>query len=201
MDEPSVDLRVKKTKHAIKEQFIKLLSEKNFTHITIKDITEKALIGRGTFYLHYKDKYDLLSQIIKEEIQLLLKNLEPEKALNYGRLKEKLVIEYITKILKHIRDHHLFFKVMFLNEGVVGFRQQLKRAMVGKVKENPHFTNSVDPVNLEVTVTFVSSGILGVLEWWIKEDMPLDPDSLASKLQSIISRGPAETNGFRVIRE
>ncbi|MFD2616361.1 TetR/AcrR family transcriptional regulator [Terrilactibacillus laevilacticus] len=201
MDHPSVDLRIKKTKHAIKEQFIKLLAEKNFTHITIKDITEKALIGRGTFYLHYKDKYDLLSQIIKKEIQLLLKNLEPEKALNYGRLKEKLVIEYITKMLTHIRDHHLFFKVMFINEGVVGFRQQLKKAMVGKVKENPHFMNSADPIDLEVTVTFVSSGILGVLEWWIKADMPLDPDVLASKLQSIISRGPAETNGFRVITE
>ena len=54
----AVDRRVRKTQSAIKKAFIQLLKQKDLDHITIHDITEAADINRGTFYLHYEDKYD-----------------------------------------------------------------------------------------------------------------------------------------------
>ena len=54
------DLRKIKTHRAIDQAFTKLIAEKGFEAITIKDISEAALINRGTFYMHYADKYDLL---------------------------------------------------------------------------------------------------------------------------------------------
>ncbi|RIL83445.1 TetR/AcrR family transcriptional regulator, partial [Staphylococcus cohnii] len=47
------DRRVRKTQNAIKHAFIQLLNEKDLDKITISDITHKADINRGTFYLHY----------------------------------------------------------------------------------------------------------------------------------------------------
>jgi len=40
--------------------FIEIASKKSFNKISVKDITEVAHISRGTFYLHYLDKFDLL---------------------------------------------------------------------------------------------------------------------------------------------
>ncbi|WP_326027566.1 TetR/AcrR family transcriptional regulator [Staphylococcus pseudoxylosus] len=60
------DRRVRKTKNAIKQAFIKLLAEKELERITIQDITTLADVNRGTFYLHYEDKYILLSDIEDE---------------------------------------------------------------------------------------------------------------------------------------
>ena len=60
------DRRVRKTKNAIKQAFIKLLAEKELERITIQDITTLADINRGTFYLHYEDKYLLLSDLEDE---------------------------------------------------------------------------------------------------------------------------------------
>lgn len=59
----AVDRRVRKTQSAIKKAFIQLLKQKDLDHITIHDITEAADINRGTFYLHYEDKYDLLEKM------------------------------------------------------------------------------------------------------------------------------------------
>ncbi len=57
------DRRVRKTKSAIKHAFIQLLKEQNIENITVQDIADKADINRGTFYLHYEDKYLLLTDM------------------------------------------------------------------------------------------------------------------------------------------
>ena len=46
------DLRVTRTREAIRSRFLDLLLQKNFNDITVKDIAAAANIGRGTFYLH-----------------------------------------------------------------------------------------------------------------------------------------------------
>lgn len=58
----SNEARVLQTKRMIRDALTLLMEEKGFEGITVRDLAEKAAINRGTFYLHYKDKYDLLEQ-------------------------------------------------------------------------------------------------------------------------------------------
>ncbi|MBK3720378.1 DNA-binding transcriptional regulator EnvR [Staphylococcus arlettae] len=60
------DRRVRKTRTAIKSAFIDLLRHKDLDKITVRDITTAADVNRGTFYLHYEDKYLLLSDMENE---------------------------------------------------------------------------------------------------------------------------------------
>ena len=53
------DLRVKKTKSALKKALSELLKEKTFDKITIMEICERAMVNRVTFYSHYNDKQGL----------------------------------------------------------------------------------------------------------------------------------------------
>lgn len=52
-----------KTKENIQKSFLQLLKEQPFMKVSVRDITAFAKINRGTFYLHYEDKFDLLHQI------------------------------------------------------------------------------------------------------------------------------------------
>ena len=61
-----VDRRVRRTKKLLKESLATLLLEKKLNDITVKEIVELADINRGTFYLHYRDVYDMLSKIENE---------------------------------------------------------------------------------------------------------------------------------------
>ena len=60
------DLRVIKTRENIESAFLNLLDEKDFTHITVTEILGRCRIAKGTFYYHYRDKYDLAEQIINK---------------------------------------------------------------------------------------------------------------------------------------
>lgn len=67
----TMDLRIKRTQSAIKKSFFELVEKKGFEHISVKDITDNAMISRNTFYLHYSDKYDLLNKICNDLMRTL----------------------------------------------------------------------------------------------------------------------------------
>jgi AcrR family transcriptional regulator len=62
----SADLRVRRTRALLQKALIELTTEKGFSDVTVRDITERAMVNRSTFYHHYLDKYDLLNQYIEE---------------------------------------------------------------------------------------------------------------------------------------
>ena len=70
------DERVIKTKKLIKTALSELIQEKGFDHVSITDLTQRANINRGTFYLHYQDKYDLLEKFENEVLDDINKNAE-----------------------------------------------------------------------------------------------------------------------------
>lgn len=60
------DKRVVKTKKNLKLTLKKLMNEEPFEKITVKEICERAITSRITFYNYYSDKYSLLEDIFKD---------------------------------------------------------------------------------------------------------------------------------------
>ena len=73
------DLRIRRTRGAIREAFVALMQEKEYAAITVTDISEMAGINRKTFYAHYEAKEQLLSQLIDEMFSDLLGTLMYKK--------------------------------------------------------------------------------------------------------------------------
>lgn len=70
--ETKLDPRVVRSRQAIIDAFILLSEAKPFENITVKDITEKALVNRATFYNHFLDKYDLMEKAIQDVVRVNL---------------------------------------------------------------------------------------------------------------------------------
>ena len=64
-----------KTKRSIKNAFLKLRSKKSIEQITIKELSEEAEISKATFYLHYRDIYDLSDTLGIEIIENMVKGI------------------------------------------------------------------------------------------------------------------------------
>ena len=67
-----MDKREIKTKRSIKNAFLKLRSKKSIEQITVKELAEEAEISKATFYLHYRDIYDLSDTLGTEVIENIL---------------------------------------------------------------------------------------------------------------------------------
>lgn len=73
MEQTKIDPRTRRTRKLIIDSFLTLSSKYEFHEISVKDITEEAMINRATFYNHFIDKYDLLEQVISERLQFNLR--------------------------------------------------------------------------------------------------------------------------------
>jgi AcrR family transcriptional regulator len=69
MQEPTLDRRTRYTVMVIREAFFELFREVGFNKMTVADICRRADINRGTFYLHYEDKFALLDALIDEALE------------------------------------------------------------------------------------------------------------------------------------
>ena len=78
-----MDLRIERTRRSIINAFIELRAKKPIEKITIKELSETALINKATFYSHYNDIYDLSEQLEKEAVDMVLKNIpHPENLIS-----------------------------------------------------------------------------------------------------------------------
>ncbi len=101
----AADLRVVKTERSIREAFIKLRAAKPTNKITVKELCEEALINKATFYLHYKDIYELSDMLENKLITDCLATISDEDA---GSL-EKVVFDFAKAFSSQSALFHILF--------------------------------------------------------------------------------------------
>ena len=81
MNQGQTDRRVRRTRTRLQQAMLELLQEKDARSITVRELTQRADVNRGTFYAHYKDVFDLLDQMeaeLFERLSSLLSSYAPE---------------------------------------------------------------------------------------------------------------------------
>jgi Transcriptional regulator len=170
-----MDRRIQKTRQAIMNSFVDLLTEKGFDKITINDIADRANINRGTVYLHYVDKFDLLDKCIETYVELLLQHCANTSDTSFNVIALQSIFEYLEKNIT-------IYRLLFSNEGAGYFRKRLysiiAQELTGVIAlkpENNKFLN-------DVTIHFLASGFIGVLEWWVNNSMPCNVQEITDLL-------------------
>jgi len=106
-----VDRRIGRTRQVLKEGFIAVMREKGFPSVSVKDIADRANVNRGTFYIHYQDKYMLLDEIVRERfLQLLRTSLPPNPRWNRDTLSSiiRTVLQCFEKKYRHLPPSSCF---------------------------------------------------------------------------------------------
>ena len=76
--EKNLDLRIRKTRRAIRSGLVKACQAKPYAHVSVTDICSASMVSRTTFYDHYTDKDALLAEVVSfllEEITPALEGL------------------------------------------------------------------------------------------------------------------------------
>ena len=107
MAEKRVDRRIRRTKRLLRQALAELMNEKEFKDITVKEITERADLNRGTFYFHYTDTYDLKDKIENELVDVFRESLDsyqPTEDNGFGaRIHSGELVYYPDTVPRHHR--------------------------------------------------------------------------------------------------
>lgn len=181
----------RRTKQLIQESFMQILEEKSFESITVGDITKKAQINRGTFYLHYKDKFDLLDKIEQQLFEDLGKRID-ELQTNYSATDtfEKGQEQLAAALFRSIKMHSPMLKILLNNHGRAGFHIRFRDAFSEKVRVNLEKNESFYAnfnVPMEYFLSFITSAFLGLIEQWVLNGVDKTPQEMTAIYIEIIS--------------
>lgn len=188
------DRRVRKTKNAIKQAFIKLLAEKELERITIQDITTLADINRGTFYLHYEDKYILLSDLEDEFIDDLAEEIGTFKLVLQGSNLEDFAKIFSKKILKniilHIQKDIDFYLLIFKLDRKSHLEDKISELIYVNMAKNINNKTKISGIPLDYFHSYVSGATISFIKHWVQDKNRMDPDVVVDYLFKIIFNGP-----------
>ena len=163
MKEEILDRRVRKTRRQLKECLTRLLKEKKIQDITVRELAEMADINRGTFYLHYKDVFDLMDQIKNE------------------------LIEEVESVLTHHPVPELVARPSLALSELFPLVQE--NAEIVSIKGCLDLKYSSDPDTLAAFSAFIVSGCVGTVQYWIESGMKESTEQMAILTEDFILKG------------
>lgn len=180
------DRRVRKTKKAITHALAELLQEKPLNSISVREISDVADINRGTFYLHYRDVYDMVEQLQNETFEKFNKIVDAhEHANNKNELFPMLV-----ELFNLLAENAEFAKVLIGKNGDAAFVDKLK-----KITREKCFTDAKKMFNIENNdefeyfYHFIVSGCIGIFSAWLTNGMTETPTEMAKLTKLFILNG------------
>jgi AcrR family transcriptional regulator len=188
------DRRVLRTREAIRDAMIDLIEERGFEAISIKDIADRANINRGTFYLHFHDKYDLLDQTEKEIIENLREILKDAGGLNmdaYSLSDEPIPV--MVSLFIYIKEQARLMHAILGLKANPNFQNRVKTAIEKNIFDWGIFTQKRMADLLvpgEYLVAYVAAAHMGVVQAWLERGCRESPGQMARILARMSFHGP-----------
>jgi AcrR family transcriptional regulator len=200
MKKVSNDRRTIRTKKMIRSALAELIDEKGFINISVTDLTQRADINRGTFYLHYVDKYDLLEKIENEIIQEIedeTKHLDSVNMMNIDTTNEPL--PFMVKLFEYFRENSVIIKSILGPKGNPTFDRKIKKFIETNLFEkqkSKSFNVDQAVISEEYFIQYILSADLGVIQHWLEKGMKESPDEMALMLARMSLLGPLRAVGM-----
>jgi len=179
-----LDRRAARTRRIIRETFLTLLKSKGVGQITVAEITRLSDLGRGTFYLHYKDVFDLYDSIESELCDDLVRLFDEA----YPSSDPKNLIKFVDGMTRYVDEHRDIFMILTRQENKGQVFATIKKAFNKKVlAQPPELYSYVFDV---VEAMFAVSGVVGVIEEWVVGELPLSRRQLYRMVLRVLIRIP-----------
>ncbi len=178
--------RVTETKERIRDAFFELYATKKIEKISIKEITDKAQLNRGTFYVYYKDIYDLLEKTENELIEELVVKV---KEIITGILRDENIDPFLPP-LEFYQRYSKFLRVLLGANGDPNFIHKMKtiiKKTLGDLFQKEKIPNVE---NMEYVMEYISSAQIGIISFWLMNDMALPISELGNMIKTITLHGP-----------
>jgi len=199
MDEDSVDRRIVRTKISIREALVALIEEKGFDAISVRDISARADINRGTFYLHYRDKFDLLEQTeagIIQDVEEIILQANSLNLADFNSTDKPLPV--VVSMFEYFQENAALMHAVFGLGGDFAFLTRIRQTVEKNLKLG--FLAGIRAVNFLVPadylISYLISAHFGVIQIWLQNGCRETPKEMAIILSKLSWDGPIRSTGF-----
>ena len=176
------------------EAFLELIGKKDFAYITVKEICEKSGVNRSTFYLHYETVGDLLEESAQHIIDQFVASMPHDPVDFLEKLPDRpldelylITPEYLMPYLTYIKEHRRIFKATVEQASalrMIDAYQKLSRHVFIPISNR----FGVPPEDQKYVLQFHISGLMAIINEWLKDDCRDSIEHIISVMQRCIHR-------------
>ena len=201
-----VDRRVNRTRRQLREALFNLILEKGYDAVTVEEITARADVGRTTFYLHYHDKEDLLMESIGELVDDLIEQMArfpmEEWKLERGSAGSA-PSPAIVLPFQHVASNARLYQIVLRGDGTYSVSRRLREIIVQASAEMARVLLERDElgalnsqVPMDVFMNYIAGAWLGLITWWLENEMPYPAEQIAGMFQRMVVQGAPDALGL-----
>lgn len=187
------------TRAKIKRALTELMREKGFDSLTVSDITRRAGINRGTFYLHYVDKFDALDQLEEQLIESLRAALvRTDSARDAKAACDFFPYPVLLEALTLVAADFDFVAVISGKGGDPEFHSKLKAVINGLLDQGLELTHSAvrcDKFAYEYARELTISHVMCIINLWLERGGAESPEEVARMIVAAKDVCPSELVG------
>ena len=169
------DRRILRTRSALRSAFRALIKEKPYEEITIEELTERANVGRTTFYLHYRDKESLLLEDFEKVMFAQAEQISPQPLVKaFSRDGDNIV----GAVLALVHENADLFQAITSEQSNKVFRRFHEihtQAVARLIQFSPAVRQHInDDFPLDFILNYYSGALWSCIVWWIEQDFQPD---------------------------
>ncbi len=179
-----MDRRQKKTRDAIFNAFMELLSKENYNQITVQEIIDAADVGRSTFYAHFETKDYLLKEFCEELFDHMIETAHG----HYTDAHREAGGSIFLHLLIHIKENNQNIATLLSsqnNDIFMGyFKNGLKEVIMSQYGDSDLVKKSGLPE--DYLVNHISTSFVATVYWWIEHKMKEPPEVIEGYFEATL---------------
>lgn len=184
--ETKQDRRVVRTKQQIRQALLELLSEKSEKSISVRELSQRAGINRGTFYIHYKDTHDLVEQLVAEGSEKLMAVCKRHPPVQTPRQS----YPFLTDLFETLQSDPQLFGILLGATGSLEYADRICTMLQENFLDDLLAVfYSADPKQRKFASGFIVAGCLHLALMWLRSGMKETPDEIAYMAGRVIMHG------------
>lgn len=173
--ERETDRRIRKTKNSIRESFMELIMEKNFSEITVKEIASRADISRRTFYMHYTS-IDAILDEMNAELSQRVQQLFYNRDFTHAQMSD--IKDLFCELNKILNRNYAFYKRLCSLDSYGFFVQMLNLILKDIIATTLEQTFHLEEQAKHAYSEYISGGIISLYVNWLRTDSNFTLDQL-----------------------
>jgi AcrR family transcriptional regulator len=182
-----MDRRQKRSREAIFEAFNTLITQKKYSDITVQDITDRANVGRSTFYAHFDTKDALLREMCTDLFNHVVRDHDAAERTHDFSGEANDANSIITHIFYHMRDNRCNIVGILNGESGSLFLHFFEQYLIDVFKNELHGKLRQVDVPEDYLYHQISSGFVSTLNWWIQGGMKQSPETVERYFRSVMA--------------
>jgi len=180
-----MDRRVRKTRMQLRSGLTQLMREKPIKDITVRELAQLVDINRCTFYLHYRDIYDMVEQVEREVFEEFEALIEAHPPSELGGGTRSMLLD----LYRFFQENADLCAAFLGGNGDMSFFNKLIGLLKERVFEFWLQERKKDPEQFDYFFSYIASGCIGIIREWFNRDMRETPAQMADLTEQLILCG------------